>query len=143
MNDKPMLEYGVSAERVDAHGSLAACKEAELLLDTDIDGRVDAFNPAELLLAALAGCMIKGIERVTPMLRFQLRGVRVVLRGQRQDTPPKMAGIEYTLTVDTDESDARLALLHQNVMKFGTVYNTLAAGTTLTGDIRRATGTNA
>lgn len=138
MNDKPMLEYGVSAERVDAHGSLAFCKEAELLLDTDVEGRVDAFNPAELLLAALAGCMIKGIERVTPMLHFQLRGVEVVLRGLRQDSPPKMARIEYTLTVDTDENDKRLELLHQNVMKFGTVYNTLAAGTELTGAIRRA-----
>lgn len=143
MNDKPLLKYGVSAERLDAHGSLASCKEAELLLDTDVEGRVDAFNPAELLLAALAGCMIKGIERVTPMLHFKLRGVEVVLRGVRQDSPPRMASIEYTLTVDTDESDARLALLHQNVMKFGTVYNTLAAGTTLTGDIRRASGKDA
>ena len=110
------------------------------MLDTDVDGRADAFNPAELLLAALAGCMIKGIERVTPMLHFQLRGMQVVLRGLRQDSPPKMAPIEYTLTVDTDESDARLALLHQNVMKFGTVYNTLAASTTISGSIRRAAG---
>ena len=143
MNDMPMLEYGVSAERLDAHGSLAGCKEAELLLDTDVDGRMDAFNPAELLLAALAGCMIKGIERVTPILHFKLRGVQVVLRGRRQDSPPKMSSIEYTLTVDTDESDARLALLHQNVKKFGTVYNTLTVGTTLTGTIQRATGRNA
>ncbi|MGE5241086.1 MAG: OsmC family protein [Bacteroidota bacterium] len=142
MNDKPLLEYGVSAERLDAHGSLASCKEAELLLDTDVDGRVDAFNPAELLLAALAGCMIKGIERVTPMLHFQLRGVQVVLRGLRQDAPPRMAHIEYTLTIDTDESDRRLELLHQNVIKYGTVYNTLAAGTELAGKIRRAGGSN-
>ena len=137
-----MLEYGVSAERVDAHGSLASCKEAELLLDTDVEGRVDAFNPAELLLAALAGCIIKGIERVTPMLHFQLRGVQVVLRGLRQDAPPRMARIEYTLTIDTDESDRRLELLHQNVIKYGTVYNTLAAGTELAGKIRRAGGSN-
>ena len=101
---------------------------------------MDAFNPAELLMAALAGCMIKGIERVAPMLHFQLRGVEVALRGLRQDSPPKMASIEYTLTVDTDESDKRLNLLHQNVMKFGTVYNTLAVGTTISGSIRRAIG---
>lgn len=140
MNDKPMREYSVSAERVDAHGGLAFCKEAQIMLDTDADGRVDAFNPAELLLAALAGCMIKGIERVTPILHFELRGVEVALRGRRQDTPPKMASIEYTLTVDTDENDRRLELLHQNVMKYGTVYNTLAAGTTITGTIRRTAG---
>ena len=54
-----------------------------------------------------------------------------------------MASIEYTLTVDTDESDKRLELLHQNVMKFGTVYNTLAAGTAISGTIRRAAGRGA
>jgi len=133
-----MLEYHVTARRLDSHGSVAQCKRAEITLDTDINGRADAFNPAELLLAALAACMIKGIERVTPTLHFKLRGVEVQLRGVRQDSPPKMASIEYTLTVDTDENDRRLELLHQNVMKYGTVYNTLAAGTALSGTIRRA-----
>jgi len=133
-----MLEYRITATRLDAHGSRARCKDAEITLDTDIQGRPDAFNPAELLLAALAACMIKGIERVTPILRFQLRGVDVDIRGVRQDKPPKMVRVEYVLTVDTDESDKRLVLLHDNVMKYGTVYNTLAAGTELSGEIRRA-----
>jgi len=133
-----MLEYRITATRLDAHSSRARCKDAEITLDTDIQGRPDAFNPAELLLAALAACMIKGIERVTPILRFQLRGVDVDIRGVRQDKPPKMVRVEYVLTVDTDESDKRLVLLHDNVMKYGTVYNTLAAGTELSGEIRRA-----
>ena len=72
-----------------------------------------------------------------------MRGAEVTLRGLRQDSLPKMASIEYTLTVDTDESDKRLELLHQNVMKFGTVYNTLAAGTAISGTIRRAAGRGA
>jgi uncharacterized OsmC-like protein len=65
-----MLEYNVTARRIDAHGSLARCKEVEIVLDTDVNGRPDAFNPAELFLAALAACMIKGIERAIPMLKF-------------------------------------------------------------------------
>jgi uncharacterized OsmC-like protein len=73
MSDSKPLEYRVTARRQDAHGSLATCKGASITLDTDLGGREDAFNPAELLLAALAACMLKGIERVTPMLRFQLR----------------------------------------------------------------------
>ena len=59
-----------------------------------MNGRVDAFNPAELLLAAIAACMIKGIERVTPMLKFQFRGVEMKLHGVRQDSPPKMVAID-------------------------------------------------
>jgi uncharacterized OsmC-like protein len=132
-----MLEYRVSARRQDSHGSEAMTKEAKIILDTDVKGRSDAFNPAELLLAALAACMIKGVERVMPMIQFNLRGVEVVLHGVRQDSPPLMSAIDYELIVDTDEDDRRLELLHTNVRKYGTVSNTLAAATKLEGRIRR------
>jgi uncharacterized OsmC-like protein len=133
-----MLEHRVTAERIDAHGSLARCKDAEVMLDTDVGGRSDAFNPAELFLAAIAACMIKGIERAAPMLKFDLRGVEVRLHGVRQDSPPKMVAIDYELIVDTDENDRRLELLHLNVRKFGTIFNTVSAATTLQGRISRA-----
>ena len=132
------LRFSVIAERLDAHGSTARTKGAEITLDTDLRGRADAFNPAELMLAALAACIIKGIERVTPVLKFQARGVSVNVRGTRQDTPPRMESIEYEIIIDTDESDNRLELLHQNVKKFGTVFNTIAPGTELAGTIGRA-----
>jgi uncharacterized OsmC-like protein len=132
-----MLEYSVSARRIDTHGSEASTKEATIILDTDVDGRPDAFNPAELLLAAVAACMIKGIERVTPMLKFELRGVEVKLHGVRQDSPPKMVSIDYELIVDTDEDDRRLDLLHHNVRKFGTISNTVAEAAKLEGRIVR------
>lgn len=132
-----MLEYAVTAERVDAHGSLARTKAAEIALDTDVAGRRDAFNPAELLLAAVAACMIKSIERVTPMIRFTLRGVEVRLHAVRQDAPPRIVSIDYEIIVETDETDQRLALLHTNVRKYGTISNTIAAAATLDGTIRR------
>lgn len=132
-----MLEYRVGARRIDSHGSVASAKEAEIILDTDVGGRPDAFNPAELFLAAIAACMIKGIERVTPMIKFDLRGVEVKLHGIRQDSPPKMISVDYELIVDTDETDQRLELLHTNVRKYGTISNTVAAATKLEGVIRR------
>jgi uncharacterized OsmC-like protein len=135
----PMLEYRVTARRTDALGGVAAAKRAEIMLDTDLAGRSDAFNPAELLLAAVAACMIKGIERVTPMIKFDLRGVEVKIHGVRQDSPPKMMAIDYELIVDTDERDQRLELLHKNVRKYGTVSNTVAGATKLDGVIRRKT----
>lgn len=135
--DQKKRVYQVVTARVDAHGSIAYCKEAEITLDTDVQNRNDAFNPAELLLAALSACIIKGIERVTPMLKFELRDVEVRVTGVRQDTPPKMESIRYEILVDSDESDRRLELLHENVQKYGTVLNTLAPGTQLTGTIKR------
>ncbi len=132
-----LLEYRVSARRTDATGSIATCKDAEITLDTALAGRPDAFNPAELLLTALAACIIKGVERVTPLLKFELRGVEVTVHAVRQDAPPKILSIDYELVVDTDEDDRRLELLHTNVRKFGTISNTLALATELRGVIRR------
>jgi uncharacterized OsmC-like protein len=81
--------------------------------------------------------MIKGIERVAPILQFDLQGVEVMLRGVRQDSPPKMISIVYEVIVDTPESDQRLELLHTNVRKYGTISNTIAAALTLEGRISR------
>ena len=128
---------GVS-RRLDNHGSVAKCKDATLSLDTALAGRRDAFNPAELLLAALSACMIKGIERVAPMLKFSFRGVEIRMHGIRQDVPPRLERIDYEIVVDTDEPDRRLELLHDNVRKYGTVFNTVAPGTDLKGVLVRA-----
>lgn len=71
------------------------------------------------------------------MISFSLRGVEVNVDGVRQDAPPGMESITYEIVVDTDESDRRLELLHDNVKKFGTVFNTVAPGTQLSGVLRR------
>lgn len=41
------------------------------------------------------------------------------------------------IIIDSDESDHRLQLLHDNVRKFGTVFNTLAKGIRIEGTLRR------
>jgi uncharacterized OsmC-like protein len=125
-----MLEYTVSAKRLDDTGSEATARGAHIILETGMAGRPDALNPAELLLASLAACMIKGAERVAPMIKFDLRGLEVSLHGQRQDSPPKMV-------VDTSETDERIELLHKNIRKYGTISNTLDGALELSGTIKR------
>ena len=132
-----MLEYSVRAVRRDAHAGVASCKEAELLMDTDPAGRVDAFNPAELFLAAVAACMLKNLERLAPVLSFRFRGAELRLHGVRQDKPPKLTHIEYEMVIDTDEPDRRLDLMHENIRKYGTISNTVAAAVALSGTLTR------
>lgn len=132
------MKYAVKAQRVDENGSLAVAHGARVELATDLSGRKDAMNPVELLLSALAACMIKGVERVTPMLEFQLDTVEVNLEADRQDAPPKLVAIRYEIVVGTEESDRRLDLLLRNILKFGTISNTLAGAVPMTGTIRRA-----
>jgi len=129
----------VQARRIDSEGSIAQCKDATVQLDTSVNGRVDAVNPVELLLAVLSACMIKGLTRVAPMLDFDYQNVSVKLRASRQNVPPRITRIEYEILVETEETDHRLSLLHENIRKFGTVSNTVAAGTSLTGTICRIT----
>lgn len=52
-----------------------------------------------------------------------------------------MARIVCRIVVDTDENDHRLDLLHRNLQKFGTVYNTVMGGTQLEGTIERGART--
>lgn len=132
-----MLEYSVSAERVDTAGSAATVRQAVVPLDTSLAGRADAFNPTEILLAALAACIIKSAERAIPMLGFGMRGMSVQLHAVRQDAPPRIVSIDYLVTVDTDESDHRLDLLHKNIRKYGTISNTLALAVAMDGRITR------
>ena len=132
-----MLEYEVSARRTDRHGSRVTCKDAELVIDTDVEGRRDAFNPAELFLASIAACMIKGIERVAPLIQFEFSAVEVRLKAVRQDAPPRIVSVDYVIEVDTPESDQRLGLLHSNVRKYGTISNTVADATNLAGVLKR------
>jgi uncharacterized OsmC-like protein len=140
-----MLTYRVDAHRTDAHGSLALTKQAKIILDTDPAGRQDAFNPAEMLLASLAACMLKSIERAAPMLDFHLSAVEVVVTAERQDSPPLLTRIVYEIAIETTETDHRIDLLHTNVRKYGTILNTLRAAADLSGTMHRRSilaGTN-
>jgi uncharacterized OsmC-like protein len=92
---------------------VARCKHAEIALDADPAGAGDALNPAKLLLAALSACIVKGIERVTPILRLLLRGLAVHGHGVRHEAPPTIAPIAYEIVVGSDESERHLELLHE------------------------------
>lgn len=131
------ITFDVHSEWLSHEVSVSYCKNAKIDLDTNLAGNPNAFNPAELLLAALSACMIKGIERVAPVLKFEYSSVEIKLHGIRQDVPPKMESITYEIILGTNEDDHRLDLLHKNVKQYGTVFNTVAPGTNLTGEIRR------
>jgi len=136
-----MLEYEITATHIDTHGSTVQCKDVELVIDTDLKGRADALNPAELLLAAVAACILKNMERIAPMIHFDYTGVTVKVHGVRQDSPPKMVNIKYEIIVNTDENERKLELMHENIRKYGTVYNTVGPGTELTGVLRKVSNT--
>lgn len=92
-------------------------------------------GPADLLASAFAACILKNTERASHLLPFRYEHAEVDVVARRQDTPPKFVEITYELRLVTDEPDRRVELLHHNLRKYGTVYNTLAATCAIDGRV--------
>ncbi|MGR0220983.1 OsmC family protein [Agromyces sp. ZXT2-6] len=92
-------------------------------------------GPAELLASAFSACLLKNLERSRAMLSFSYDHADVRVVARRQDAPPKFVEISYELTIATDESARRVELVHRNLQKYGTVYNTLAAVCDVHGEV--------
>jgi uncharacterized OsmC-like protein len=130
------LTYTVSAR---ADGPLSTLHAAgdEIALETrwQPDAPATHPGPAELLASAFAACLLKNVARSSAMLPFAYEGARVEVTMHRQDAPPRFTAIEYTLHLVTAEPAHRVELLHRNLQKFGTVYNTLAAVCDVSGTV--------
>jgi uncharacterized OsmC-like protein len=83
-------------------------------------------GPAELLAAAFAACLLKNLARAGQLLDFHYDRAEVDVTARRQDSPPLFVEITYEVRVTTAELPQRIALVHRNLQKYGTVYNTLA-----------------
>jgi uncharacterized OsmC-like protein len=120
--------------RPGGHGEIR-CNTTDVKADT---GSVpDGFRPgpAELLCASLAACLLKNVERYSELLPFQYEAATVEVVAERQSTPPKMTRMQYRIEIVTEESRSKVALLHRNIRKYGTITNTLASACELSGEI--------
>lgn len=130
-----MMTFSLSAKRNNPDGSTASAKSTTLVIDTSASGRPDALNPVELLLAALSACFIKGVERVAPTLGISYDSVDVELTAHRPVDEARIKDINYVVTVGTDADATKIELLHKNLLKFGTIFNTVKLGTKLSGSV--------
>jgi uncharacterized OsmC-like protein len=137
MENSSAQTYHVSARVVQRGMSVAGApgKVDHIGLDTSAGQGPDYFGPAELLLTAFAACTLKNVERMSHLLAFRYRGATIDVTGERQDKPPRFTRIRYTLQIDTDEPPHRVDLLHRNIARYGTIYNTLAASCDVSGEV--------
>lgn len=133
-----LMSFELTARRLSDTSSEVNSKDVTLEIDSGIDPRTDALSPMELLLAAQAACFLKGIERTAPTMNFQFSDVRVKLRATRPKLEARIEEIEYLIKITSRESDERLGLMHKNLQKHGTIYNTISSGTKLHGKLVRA-----
>jgi uncharacterized OsmC-like protein len=93
-------------------------------------------GPAHLFASALAACILKNVERFSHMLPAEYSHASVEVELERQDSPPRIIRATYQLDVDTDEPTARCELFHKNIVKYGTISNTVALACELSGSMR-------
>jgi uncharacterized OsmC-like protein len=97
--------------------------------------RHEMAGPAELLLGAFAACCLKNVERFSSLLGFEYTNAKIQVEGVRQEKPPMMSEISYTLRISGSDERLNPDLLHKNIRKFGTVYNTLSQVSAIHGKI--------
>jgi len=81
----------------------------------------------------LAACILKNVQRYSEILSLPYKKAYITVSGKRSDNPPQMIEINYRLEVDTDINDRQLVNWHKNILKFGTVTNTLMKSCSLKG----------
>ena len=130
-----MLSYTIKAKSTHGGDAIVEANNGSFIFDASA-GRKDGLpNPAELLLSALAACVLKNVERFSEILKYDYTQASISIKGVRNDNPPFMSSINYKLQVESDMDESKLNLLHKNILKFGTITNTLAKATELNGTI--------
>ena len=127
--------YRVEGENAPEGGAAIASRASTIAFDGSAGTGESLPGPADLLAAALAACMLKNVERFSGLLPFRYQHARVQVELERQEPPPRIVRARYTLRIVTDEPQHRLELLHHNILRFGTITNTLAAACELEGTI--------
>jgi len=130
-----ILSYHVDAHTNGRGVSSTTIKETEIEFDTSNGQSPTLPGPADLLTLAFAACVLKNVERFSQMLSFRYSGASIEVTSERQASPPRMTRVVYALHIQTDEPSHRIDLLHRNIRKFGTIYNTLAASCEVVGEI--------
>lgn len=128
------MRYEVEAHVVGPGVSRARIKASAIDFDTAAGETASLPGPADLLVTAFAACVLKNVARFAERLPFRYRGAAIHVTAEREDRPPRIARLHYVLRVNTDEPPHRVDLLHRNVAKFGTIFNTLAAACAVSGE---------
>ena len=130
-----MLTYQIIAHSEKGEEAYVEANNATFSFDASAGRAANLPNPAELLLSSLAACMLKNVERFSEILKYEYSKAEVEINGIRNDNPPFMSEINYVLKIESNMEEKKMHLLHKNILKFGTITNTLSKVAKLNGTI--------
>lgn len=130
------MEYSVTAEIQRGGEARVVSRTSTIAFDGSARAGDVLPGPADLLCAALSACILKNVERFSHVLPFAYVSATVKIVAEREEPPPHIARMRYELVVVSDETEARVELLHRNLQKYGTITNTLSKACDVRGTIR-------
>ncbi|MGC9221601.1 MAG: OsmC family protein [Solirubrobacteraceae bacterium] len=127
--------YSVDGENQPGGAAVITSHTSRIAFDGSAGSGGQIPGPADLLAAALAACILKNVERFSVLLPFRYQRASIHVELERDEPPPRIVRARYALRIATDEPQRRLQLLERNILRSGTITNTLAAACDLEGRI--------
>lgn len=129
------MKYTSSAKSLAKNEALIKIKKSNI--DFGITPKNEAIlpNPAELFLGSLCACILKNVERFSTFMGFTYTNATIDITATRLEKPPKMTEIHYQLKIHSNDINLNKELLKKNIEKYGTIFNTVKASCSITGEI--------
>ncbi|SDW09418.1 OsmC family protein [Flavobacterium degerlachei] len=131
------MNYSVKASISSDKNAAVHIKESEISFGVSPDTEAILPNPAELFLGSFSACILKNVARFSAMMNFEYSRAELTVNAVRLEKPPRMDKIQYELIVYSQDDSLNIDLLHKNIEKFGTIFNTVKACCTVNGTIKK------
>ncbi|MEZ7498430.1 OsmC family protein [Flavobacterium sp. Arc3] len=133
------MNYSVKASISSNKDAGVHIKESEVSFGVSPDTESSLPNPAELFLGSFSACILKNVARFSVMMNFEYSSAELTVNAVRLEKPPRMDEIQYELIVYSQDDSLNIDLLHKNIEKFGTIFNTVKACCAVSGTIKKIT----
>ena len=131
------MEYKSQASSIANQKATIAVKSSSIDFGITSETDLSLPNPAELFLSSLSACILKNVERFSQFMHFEYERAEIEITATRLEKPPRMDNIFYELKIYSKDDNLNLNLLKKNIEKFGTIYNTIKAVCSITGNIKQ------
>jgi hypothetical protein len=108
---------------------------ASAALDGKMPGLQGLPARAGTCIATVGFCFIFMTSSPAGTLGIEYDSVDVALTAHRPLDEARIEDISYVVTIGTSAGQDKLDLLHKNLIKFGTIFNTVKSGTKLSGEV--------
>ncbi|GGD96597.1 OsmC family protein [Planktosalinus lacus] len=129
------MNYNITATAGKETNGHIDIRETQIHFGTEA-GSPQLANPAEVFLSAFAACMLKNVARFSDMMHFNYDQATVEVTATREEKPPRIEQLTYTLTLQSNDPKLNTDLLKKNLQKFGTIYNTVAKSCRVEGTVK-------